>query len=169
VKHAHAREVWEESEFCVALSWKIDPDGSLGIRRFFESPYRPGQPITMDEYYGWMFESAVPVLPDAAAKEQLTPLQYMRKYGVFKVSDKSYSRAHERPLSEAELNGGVFTPDGTTILRDGACAGVVANGVACAGFNTPSRRLEFYSPTLAAWSWPQHSIARSLPGPVFTH
>src|SRR5207249_1368986 len=42
-------EVWEESEFWVSLSWKIDPDGALGIRRFFESPYRPGEPITMDE------------------------------------------------------------------------------------------------------------------------
>jgi len=164
---ANPGEVWEESEFWVALSWKIDPDGSLGIRRFFESPYRPGQPITMDEYYGWMFENSVPGLPDAAAKEQLTPLQYMRKYGVFKVSDKSYSRAHERPLSEAELNGGVFTQDGTTVLRDGACAGVVANGVACAGFNTPSRRLEFYSPTLAAWSWPEHAIPRYVPGHVY--
>ena len=46
---ANPGEVWEESEFWVALSWKIDPDGSLGIRRFFESPARPGQPITMDE------------------------------------------------------------------------------------------------------------------------
>ena len=57
----------------------------LGIRKFFESPYRPGEPITMDEYYGWMFEHSVPGLPEAAAKENLTPLQYMRKYGVFKV------------------------------------------------------------------------------------
>ena len=114
-----------------------------------------------------MFENSVPGLPEAAAKEDLTPLAYMRKYGVFKVSDKSYSRAHERPLSEAELNGGVFTQDGTTVLRDGACAGVVANGVACADFNTPSRRLEFYSPTLAAWSWPEHAIPRYVPGHVY--
>jgi anaerobic selenocysteine-containing dehydrogenase len=163
---ANPGEVWEESEFWVALSWKIDPDGALGIRRFFESPYRPGQPITMDEYYGWMFENSVPGLPEAAARESLTPLQYMRKYGVFQVSDKSYSRAHERPLSEAELKGGVFTQDGTTVLRDDACAGVVANGVPCAGFNTPSRRLEFYSPTLRDWGWPEHAIPRYVPGHV---
>ena len=73
------------AEFWIALSWKIDPDGSLGIRKFFESPYRPGETITMDEYYGWMFENSVPGLPEAAASEGLTPLQYMRKYGVFKV------------------------------------------------------------------------------------
>ena len=67
----------------------------------------PGQPITMDEYYGWMFEHSVPGLPEAAAREQLTPLAYMRKYGVFQVSDKSYSRAHERPLTAKELDGTV--------------------------------------------------------------
>ena len=61
--------MWEESEFWIALSWKIDPDGALGIRKFFESPYRPGEKITMDEYYGWMFEHSVPGLPDAARAE----------------------------------------------------------------------------------------------------
>jgi len=159
-------EVWEESEFWVALSWKIDPDGALGIRKFFESPYRPGEKITMDDYYGWMFENSVPGLPEKAAKERLTPLQYMRKYGVFQVSDKSYSRAHERPLTDTELTGGVFTQDGTTVLREGTCAGVIVNGVPCAGFNTPSRKLEFYSPTLAAWGWPEHAVPRYIPGHV---
>ena len=31
-KDANPGEVWEEAEFWVALTWKIDPDGSLGIR-----------------------------------------------------------------------------------------------------------------------------------------
>ena len=38
VTHTHESnpgEVWEESEFWVALSWRIDPDGSLGIRKYF--------------------------------------------------------------------------------------------------------------------------------------
>ncbi|HEX9367826.1 MAG TPA: molybdopterin-dependent oxidoreductase [Vicinamibacterales bacterium] len=145
-------EVWEESEFWVALSWKIDPDGALGIRKFFESPYRPGHAITMDEYYGWMFERSVPGLPEQAAKENLTPLQYMRKYGVFQVSDKSYSRGHERVLTTEEQAAGA--------------AGVLVDGVARAGFNTPSRKLEFYSPTLAAWGWPEHAVPRYVPGHV---
>ncbi|HWT44652.1 MAG TPA: molybdopterin-dependent oxidoreductase [Vicinamibacterales bacterium] len=160
-------EVWEESEFWVALSWKIDPDGSLGIRRYFESPYRPGQPITMDEYYGWMFEHSVPGLPEAAAREQLTPLQYMRKYGVFKVSDHTYSRANERPLTQDELAGTTTAADGGTVLRDGVIAGVVVDGVARAGFNTPSRRLEFYSPTLAAWHWAEHAVPKYVPSQVY--
>ena len=128
---ANPGEVWEESEFWVALSWRIDPDGALGIRTHFESPYRPGEPVTMDEYYGWMFENSVPGLPEAAARENLTPLQYMRKYGVFQVSDKAYSREYETK-----------------------------------GFNTPSHKLEFYSPTLAEWGWPEHAIPRYVPGHV---
>src|SRR5579872_5911002 len=128
---ANPGEVWEESEFWVALSWKIDPDGALGIRQYFESPYRQGQPITMEEYYGWMFDNSVPGLPAAAAKEQLTPLQYMRKYGVFKVADHAYSRDFETHA-----------------------------------FNTPSKKLEFYSPTLAAWGWPEHAIPRYVAGHV---
>jgi anaerobic selenocysteine-containing dehydrogenase len=78
-------EVWEEDEFWIGLSWAIDPDGSMGIRQWFESPYRPGQRITVDEYYGWMFENSVPGLPEAAQKEGLTPLAYMRKYGAFEL------------------------------------------------------------------------------------
>ena len=36
-----------------------------------------------------------------------------------------------------------------------------------AGFNTPSRKLEFYSPTLAEWGWPEHAIPRYVPGHVY--
>jgi anaerobic selenocysteine-containing dehydrogenase len=163
---ANPGEVWEESEFWIALSWKIDPDGSLGIRQFFESPYRPGQPITMDEYYGWMFEHSVPGLPEAAAREHLTPLAYMRRYGVFKVSDQTYSRAHERPLTHDELAGTLPSSDDESVMRDNMVAGVIVDSVARAGFNTPSRRLEFYSPTLAAWGWPEHAVPRYVPGHV---
>src|SRR6187397_2383008 len=141
-------EVWEESEFWIALSWKIDPDGSMGIRKFFESPYRPGEKITVDEYYGWIFENSVPGLPEAAKKEDLTPLQYMRKYGAFQVDKVAYSKAHEQVV-------------------DAGSPGVLVDEIRRAGFNTPSRKLEFYSPTLAAWGWPEHAIPRYVPGHVY--
>jgi anaerobic selenocysteine-containing dehydrogenase len=83
-------EVWEEEEFFYELSWRLDPDGSLGVRRHFESPYRPGARVTMDEHYRWIFENSVPGLPEAAAKEGLTPLQYMRRYGAFEVKRNVY-------------------------------------------------------------------------------
>ena len=165
-REANPGEVWEENEFWIALSWKVDPDGSLGIRRYFESPYRPGEPITVDEYYRWMFEHSVPGLPDAAAREGLTPLQYMRKYGVFEVSDGAYSREHERRLTAAELDG--TTPDAArgVVLKDGRAIGVLAADAAVAGFNTPSRQLELYSSTLVEWGWPEHALPRYVPGHV---
>ena len=59
-------QVWEEDEFWIELSWRIDPDGSLGIRKYFESPYRPGEKLRIEEFYRWIFESSVPGLPAAA-------------------------------------------------------------------------------------------------------
>ncbi|MDH3591990.1 MAG: molybdopterin-dependent oxidoreductase, partial [Planctomycetota bacterium] len=96
-------EVWEEEEFFIELSWRIDPDGSLGVRQHFESPYRPGEKITINEQYQWIFENSVPGLPEAAAKEGLAPLAYMRKYGAFEVTKDVY-RVHEEK--------GVGTPSG---------------------------------------------------------
>jgi len=96
---ANPGEVWEENEFWIELSWRIDPDGSLGIRQYFESPYRPGQKITIEEYYRWIFENSVPGLPEAAAKEGLTPMEYMRRYGAFQITTDVYEQ-HEKELPE---------------------------------------------------------------------
>ena len=83
-------EVWEEEEFFIELSWRIDPDGSLGIRKHFESPYRPGEKCTLNERYRWVFENSVPGLPEAAAARGTTPLEYMRRYGAFEVTRDAY-------------------------------------------------------------------------------
>jgi len=77
--------VWEEAEFWIALTWKIDPDGSRGIRRYYESVRRPGTPVSLDEYYADIFGNGVPGLPEAAAREGLDPLGFMRRYGAFAV------------------------------------------------------------------------------------
>jgi len=100
---ANPGEVWEEEEFFFELSWKMDPKGELGVRKHFESPYRPGEKITIDEHYRWIFENSVPGLPEAAKAEGFTPLQYMRKYGAFEVKRDVY-RLHEE--------SGFLTPSG---------------------------------------------------------
>ena len=63
-EQALVREVWEEVEFWFELSWRIDPDGSLGIRKYFEAPGRPGDKMTVDDYYGYVFDHNVPGLPE---------------------------------------------------------------------------------------------------------
>jgi len=108
---ANPGEVWEEDEFWINLSWAIDPDGSMGIRQYFESPYRPGEKLTVDDYYGWIFDNSVPGLPETAKKEGLTPLEYMRKYGAFEVTRDVYKQ-NEKQLSAADLADAKVEPNG---------------------------------------------------------
>ena len=154
---ANPGEVWEEDEFWIELSWRIDPDGSLGVRQYFESPYRPGQKLTIDEYYQWIFEHSVPGLPAAAAKEDLTPLAYMRKYGAFEVAHDTYN-VHDKPLSADQLAGAEIDPVTHVIRKDGQAIGVEIDGQPVTGFTTPSRQLEFFSPTLKDWHWPEYAV-----------
>ena len=150
-------QVWEEDEFWIELSWRIDPDGSLGVRKYFESPDRPGQKLRIEELYRWIFEHSVPGLPEAAAKEGLTPLAYMRKYGAFLVEDKVY-HTHEQPLSADELHGARVDPVTKVVVKGGQAVGLEVDGVPRLGFPTPSRRLEFFSRTLKEWKWPEQAV-----------
>jgi anaerobic selenocysteine-containing dehydrogenase len=163
-REAGLGEVWEEDEFWIELSWRVDPDGSLGIRKYFESPHRPGTKLTLDDYYGWIFENSVPGLPEAAKGEGLTPLQYMRKHGAFLVEDNVY-RAHETTLQEKDLGGAETDPATKVISKNGAAIGVEIDGAPCVGFATPSRKLELYSKTIKDWKWPEHA----LPGYIKSH
>jgi anaerobic selenocysteine-containing dehydrogenase len=150
-------EVWEEDEFWIELSWRIDPDGALGIRQYFESPYHAGQKLTVTEYYRWIFENSVPGLPEAAARDDLDPLGFMRKYGAFLVENRVYG-AHERRLDDRELEGARTDGRSGIVNKDNASIGVEIDGVARSGFPTPSRKLEFFSKTLKEWKWPEYAI-----------
>ncbi|MGH8014006.1 MAG: molybdopterin-dependent oxidoreductase [Candidatus Binataceae bacterium] len=155
-REAGVGEVWEEDEFWIELSWRIDPDGSMGIRKYFESPYRPGCKLKIDEYYRWIFENSVPGLPEAARRENLTPLEYMRKYGAFLVEDNIYRGYEQTPVSETSRSR--VDPVTNVITSEGVPVGVEVDGVAQIGFPTPSRKLEFYSKTLKQWKWPEYAI-----------
>ena len=177
-------EVWEENEFWIELSWRIDPDGHLGIRKFYESMEYPGEKLSVDEYYGYLFEHSVPGLPEAAAAHNLTPLEYMRRFGAFEIS-KKVGRVFDEEVPAAELDGAatsgfgrVFTrspaPETTNVVPMGAPepdsagrrpVGVKVDGKVLRGFPTPSGRLEFWSQTLADWGWREHA----LPGYIRSH
>lgn len=141
---ANPGEVWEEAEFWVDITWAMDPDNELGAREYFESPYRPGEKITQDEYWGWIFEHSVPGLPEAAKEEGLKPLEYMRKYGAFEVTKENYT-----PYLKPDENG--VDIDGSKVV----------------GFKTPSKKLEFFSPTLQAWGWKEQQYV--IPWQIQSH
>ncbi|MFQ5522544.1 MAG: molybdopterin-dependent oxidoreductase [Acidimicrobiia bacterium] len=177
-------EVWEENEFWIELSWRIDPDGSLGIRQFYESKEHPGEKLTVDEYYGWMFANSVPGLPEAAEKEGITPLEYMRRYGAFEVM-KGVGQVHEQLVPSEELEDVSEDPFGRVYTRAPKPAvanmsptsspdpdpqgrrpvGVRVDGDILRGFPTPSGKLEFYSTTMADWGWKEYA----LPGYIKSH
>lgn len=168
-------EVWEEDEFWIDLSWAIDPDGNRGIRKHFESKgARPSQshdderaggprsePVTVDEYYAHIFDR-VPGLKDAACKQGLTPLDYMRKYGAFRVHERVYNQ-HLKTITGRPGRAG---PDEFgTVCEDGKAIGVEINGESFAGFPTPSRKLEIWSRSMKEHGWPEHT----LPGFIKSH
>ena len=152
-------EVGEEDEFWIELSWKMDPDESLGIRDHFKSPYRNGEKINIDEYYQYIFEN-VPGLPETAQNENLSPLEYMRKYGAFEIESSSYSKH----LSGVDSEGAEMNEFGQ-FVKEGKVVAVRDNGIAVAGFPTPSKKQEFYSDTMAQWKWNDHTI----PGYIKSH
>jgi anaerobic selenocysteine-containing dehydrogenase len=164
-------EVWEENEFWLELSWRIDPDGSLGIRRYFEPPEAPGEKMTVDDYYGHIFDHSVPGLPEAAEREGLSPLAFMRRYGAFELTADPSARYLEE-VGEDELEGRVVH-DGVVYSRSGGGGygpaadadaegrtpvGVEIDDRVLRGWPTPSGKLEFYSTTLRDWGWPELAL-----------
>ncbi|HEX5708749.1 MAG TPA: molybdopterin-dependent oxidoreductase, partial [Pyrinomonadaceae bacterium] len=170
-------EVWEENEFWLELTWRIDPDGSLGIRKFAESKKHAGERLGVEEYYEHIFDNSVPGLPERAALEGLTPLQFMRRYGAFEIKRRvgaiyaeavppeeledvrvdRFGRAYTRADKPASPNiVPIPTPDGDTEGR--RLVGVEVDGRIVRGFPTPSGRLEFYSKTLADWGWHEYAL-----------
>jgi anaerobic selenocysteine-containing dehydrogenase len=170
-------EVWEENEFWLELTWRIDPMGDLGIRQFAESKKHAGERLSVDEYYEYIFENSVPGLKERASSEGLTPLEFMRRYGAFEVR-KKVGAIYEETVPDDELDdvrvdsfGRVYTkapkPASPNIVpisspdpdEEGRrLVGVAIEGQTLRGFPTPSGRLEFYSRTLSDWGWHEQSI-----------
>lgn len=152
--------VWEEDEFWIELSWRIDKDGDMGIREHFISPYRKGEKINIDEYYQYIFER-IDGLPEAAKKDgktgQFAELEYMRKYGAFEIESFSYMK-NEHLLKPEQLEGSTTDPKTGVISKNGKDLGIMIDGNAYVGFPTPSRKNEFYSQTMVDWKWPEHAI-----------
>ena len=157
---ANPGEVWEETEFWIDLSWRIDPEGSLGIKRWFASPNDPERPVSVDEYYGWMFDNSVPGLVDKAQAEGLTPLAFMRKYGAVEVARDVYE-VNERTVAHDTVG------DDGLAIRAGSAVGVEIDGEVRAGFASPSKRLEWWSQTMHDWGWEDEAIPTYLKTHVY--
>ncbi len=115
----------------------MDPDGSLGVKKWFESKKNPGELVSKDEYWEYVFENSVPGIKETAKEKGLSALYYMKKYGAY------------------EVESGVIKPF-DKIDKDGIQVG----DKKLRGFKTPSKKLEFFSKTIYEWGWvgPQYNI-----------
>ncbi len=125
---------------------KVDPDGSLGIRKYF----------AFDSVEDWMKQhfDNIPGLKEEGGYERL------KKDGVWPVYgkvDKETAKLVDDNGNEVKAEYGLYTteiPDeemvGTeiseegTITRDGKPIGVRINGKNYVGFGTPSRKIELF-------------------------
>ena len=94
--------------------------------------------------------------PRPRKKEGLTPLQYMRKYGAFEITRDVYKQ-NEKPVAAADLAGSKVEANGV-VTREGKPVGVMVEDKAVVGYNTPSRKLELFSKTMADWKWPEFAL-----------
>jgi anaerobic selenocysteine-containing dehydrogenase len=120
-------EIWEENELWINLVFHhVDPDGKLGIRRYWESRENPGRPVTMAEYYNAAFatlprlRAAAIEAAEAKGKAARTPLErtlaefarrypcydFMRDRGAWTEAREVYRR-HEEPVPVNDKDGAV--------------------------------------------------------------
>jgi anaerobic selenocysteine-containing dehydrogenase len=173
-------EVWEENEFwfdmCVNY---IDPDGSLGIRKMWESKRNPGKPVTIAEWYDAAFGDNLPNLKktamnDARYKDSEFPVyEYMRDYGAWMEENNIYS-AQEREIKDDGKNyishghkydkKKVTKDDTTGVLTYNGHGkkkpiGIEIDGKKMEGFATLDKKLDFFCEWLADdWKWPEYAI-----------
>ena len=173
-------EVWEENEFwfdmCVNY---IDKDGSLGIKKMWESKRNPGKPVTIAEWYDAAFGDNLPNLKktatsDARYKNSEFPVyEYMRDYGAWMEENNVYS-AQEREIVDDGVNyishGHKYDKAHVTIdERTGVMTaeshgkkkpiGIEIDGKKMEGFATLDKKLDFFCEWLADdWKWPEYAI-----------
>ena len=91
-------------------------------------------------------------LKETAAKENMTPLDYMRKYGAFLVDENIY-RNNEKELNDSDLS---ILSNGQ-VTKDDEIIGIQVDGKNLSGFPTPSKRQEIYSQTMVDFGYAEHA------------
>ncbi|MEA3492743.1 MAG: molybdopterin-dependent oxidoreductase [Campylobacterota bacterium] len=170
-------EVWEEVEFWANIMvHHVDPDGSLGVRKYWASKEDPSRAVTIPEWYQAAFDK-LPNLKKAAKAaypdSKYPNYEMMRDRGTWLEEDNIY-RPQERDLHKKdgkyishghEYSEGDVEKDeyGALLVDDHVFGGKKAIGIEVdgglkKGFHTLSRKLEFYSEWFKEWKWPEYAI-----------
>ena len=106
---------------------------------------------------GGFLKTASLVSRAAAAKQNLTPLEYMRKYGAFVVEDNVYN-VHETAQVGATWRMPIDGAGTNVIAKNGKSCRREVDGAACAGFPTPRANWSFIQRRMKDWKWPEYAI-----------
>jgi hypothetical protein len=172
-------EVWEENEFWFQLCVDyIDPDGSLNIKKMWESKRHPGKPVTIAEWYDAAFGDNLPKLKQTATNDprymndEFPVYSYLRDYGTWLEEDKIYN-AMERELhiegDEVVSHGHKFAASTMSVGAGGIISaqdhhgeekkiGIEIDGKKMEGFATLSKKLEFYTQWATDWKWREYAM-----------
>jgi anaerobic selenocysteine-containing dehydrogenase len=177
-------EIWEENEFWITLVHDyVDPDGTLGIKKYWASKETPGRAVTIGEYYNAAF-GTLPNLKKTAL--QMYPsakhpvYEYMRDHGTWTEETNIYHlearEVHEHDgkikVSDNFFFGGAVTYEKSqvkldkrnqnyyVIKKDGTRHNVAnaVDGEMQHGFGTPSKKLEFFTSYMIEWKWPEYAL-----------
>jgi len=169
-------EIWEEVEFWAnIMTHHVDPDGTLGVRKYWASKEDPSRAVTIREWYQAAFDK----LPNLkkAAKEKYPKSKYpnyemMRDMGTWNEEDNifkpqtrdlkvegDYYIAHGHKYHKSEVTKDKYG----ALLVDGHhgekhAIGVEVEGKDVQGFHTLSKKLEFFSEWFAEWKWPEYAV-----------
>ena len=168
-------EVWEEVEFWANLMVDyVDPDGKLGVRKYWASKEDPTRAVSIAEWYQAAFELLPNLRKTAKAKypnSKYPNYELIRDMGTWLEEDNIY-KPQERPLKkegnkyiahgheyeESEVEKDEF--GALWVEHDGnkKSIGVEVDGEVKQGFHTLSKKLEFFSEWFAEWKWPEYAI-----------
>jgi len=101
-------EIWEENEFWFNMAVNyIDKDGSLGVKKHWESRINKGKPVTIAEWYDEAFRKLPNLVKTVEADpkyqgKQFPVYEYMRDHGTWLEEDKIY-HAQKRELHEKKV------------------------------------------------------------------
>jgi hypothetical protein len=148
-------EVWEEDEFLVRTVMADRPGWRSRHPSAFHLAVSRGEKITIDEYYQFIFENTKG-LPEVAAKEGLTPLDYMRSTARSRLKRRS-TKTHGPVAIENLAHEDIDAARGE-VRKNGKLVAIISDGKARVGFNTPSKRQELFSKTTKDWGWPEYAF-----------
>ncbi len=153
---------WRDSTIQVVN--KVDPDGSLGMKQYF--PFKNGEEWVRAQFEG------IPGLKEDGGFDYLKKNGVWPKYGKIdpvtaQIVDKNGDEVpaeyglHAKELSAAVMDGASVEANGA-IKKGGKTIGVRINGKNCAGFGTPSGKIEIYKDSFKKYGFNPMPVYKRL-------